>query len=210
MHVDYLTKLFGRFGRHIWKAVVDVLANEVVALIQTQRYEVGLFISDLPEAANVPILSLSDSSPVLSNQRFPYFVRMAHNDHNQTKAVGTLVKHYGWRRAAFLHSNDDFGFGGMSLLRDALRDLDCEIIYTSMIPLIAQEQTIREELRKLKTIQSSVFIVHAPCAPSMNLFMEAQEMGMMETGYVWIETQEFTSLWDYVLNASTMSSRGLP
>ncbi|GLJ29236.1 hypothetical protein SUGI_0576750 [Cryptomeria japonica] len=36
--------------------------------------------------------------------------------------------------------------------------------------------------------------------------MEAQEMGMMETRYMWRTTQEFTSLWDYVLNASTMSS----
>ncbi|GLJ46510.1 hypothetical protein SUGI_0980150 [Cryptomeria japonica] len=126
------------------------------------------------------------------------------------KVVVALVKHYSWRRAAFLHSNDDFGFRGMSSLRDALRDLNCEIVYTSMIPLTAQEQTIREELRKLKTIQSSVFIVHAPCDLSMNLFMEVQEMGMMVTGYMWIATQEFTSLWDYVLNASTMSSRGLP
>ncbi|GLJ29237.1 hypothetical protein SUGI_0576760 [Cryptomeria japonica] len=187
-------------------AAVDLLANEVVALIQTQRYEAGPFISDLGEAVNVPILSLSDSSPALSNQRFPYFVRMAHSDRNQMKAIAALVKHYGWRSVAFLHSNDDFGSGGMSSLRDALLDLDSEIVYTSMIPLTAQEQTIREELRKLKTIQSSVFIVHAPCDLSMNLFMEAQEMGMMETGYVWIATQEFTSLWDYVLNASTMSS----
>ncbi|GLJ46507.1 hypothetical protein SUGI_0980110 [Cryptomeria japonica] len=126
------------------------------------------------------------------------------------KTVAALVKHYSWRRAAFLHSNDDFGFRGMSSLRDALRDLNYEIVYTSMIPLTAQEQTIREELRKLKTIQSSVFIVHAPCDLSMNLFMEVQEMGMMEIGYMWIATQEFSSLWDYVLMLLQCHLAGLP
>ncbi|GLJ29256.1 hypothetical protein SUGI_0577040 [Cryptomeria japonica] len=185
---------------------VDLLANEVVALIQTQTPEAAPFVSELGEAANVPILSLSDSSPALSNQRFPYFVRMAYSDLIQMKAVAALVKHFRWRRIAFLHSDDDFGSGGLSALRDALRDLDSEIVYTSMIPSTAQKQTILEELYKLKTIQSSVFVVHTPCALGINLFKEAQEISMMEDDYVWITTQGFTSVWDYVLNASTMSS----
>ncbi|GLJ29246.1 hypothetical protein SUGI_0576920 [Cryptomeria japonica] len=174
---------------------VDLLANDVVALIQTHTSEAVPFVSGLGEAANVPILSLSVSNPALCKDRFPYFVCMAHSDRIQMKAFSTLpVKHYGWRSIAFLHSDHDFGSGAVSALREALRDLDSEIISTLMIPSTAQKQTIREETYKLKTIKSSVFVVHTPCALGMNLFMEAQETGMMNAGYVWITTQEFTSL----------------
>ncbi|GLJ29252.1 hypothetical protein SUGI_0576990 [Cryptomeria japonica] len=71
---------------------------------------------------------------------------MAYSDLIQMKAVAALVKHYRWRRIAFLHSDDDFGSGSLAALRDALRDLDSEIVYTSMIPSTAQKQTILEEL----------------------------------------------------------------
>ncbi|GLJ29245.1 hypothetical protein SUGI_0576910 [Cryptomeria japonica] len=101
-------------------AAIDLLSKEVVALIQTQTSEAAPFVSDLGEAASVPILSLSLSSPALSKKRFPFSVRMAHGDHIQMKSVAALVKHYGWRSIAFLHSNLDFGSGAMSALRDAL------------------------------------------------------------------------------------------
>ncbi|XP_057856928.2 glutamate receptor 3.6-like [Cryptomeria japonica] len=48
-------------------AGVDLLDNEVVALIQTQTSEATTFVSDLGEAAKIPILSLSISSPALSS-----------------------------------------------------------------------------------------------------------------------------------------------
>ncbi|GLJ29242.1 hypothetical protein SUGI_0576840 [Cryptomeria japonica] len=164
------------------------------------------FISHLGDAAHVPVFSLSDSSPAVSNQRFPFLVRMAHDDRIQMKAIASLVKHYGWRSISFLHSDHDFSCGAMSSFRDALKNLTSEIVYTTMIPSNAQKQTIREELYKLKAIDSRVFVVHTPFGLGMNLFVEAKEMGMMESGYVWMTTQGFASLWDYALNASTMTS----
>ncbi|XP_057825492.2 glutamate receptor 2.7 [Cryptomeria japonica] len=188
-------------------AAVDLLANEeVVALIEAQASKTEPLLSDLGEAANVPILSLSVTSPAHCNQRFPYFVRMAHIDSFQMKAVAALVNNYGWRSIAFLHSDNHFDSGAMPSLRDALRDLDSDIAYTSIIPSTAQKQTIRKELHKLKSIETRVYVVHTPFDLGMNVIMEAQKMGMMESGYVWIITQGFTSLWDYALNASTISS----
>ncbi|GLJ29238.1 hypothetical protein SUGI_0576790 [Cryptomeria japonica] len=104
---------------------------------------------------------------------------MSHDDCIQMKVVAALVNYYGWRSIVFLHSDDDFGSGAMSSLRDALRNLTSEIVYTTMIPSTAQKKAIREELYKLKTIKSSVFVVHTPCDLGMNLFVEAQEIGMV-------------------------------
>ncbi|XP_059077835.1 glutamate receptor 2.9 isoform X2 [Cryptomeria japonica] len=208
------TSWSGKIAKTAIKLAVEDVNNQSQLFNGTQMFlhlqeaqtPIETLSADLGEAANVPILSLSVTSPVLSNQRFPYFVRIARSDRVQMKAIAALVKHYGWRNIAFLHSDDDFGSGAMSALRDALRDLHSEIVYTSMMPSTSQKQTIREELYKLKSIKSSVFVVHTPSDLGINLFTEAQEIGMMEAGYVWITTHEFTSLWDYVVNASTMSS----
>ena len=35
--------------------------------------------------------------------------------------------------------------------------------------------------------------------------MKANEIGMMDSGYVWITTDEFTSLWDVMFNSSSMT-----
>ncbi|KAH9316702.1 hypothetical protein KI387_025329, partial [Taxus chinensis] len=188
---------------HAATAAYDLLDRQVVSIVETQTSEV---VSDIGEAAKVPILSFSATTPSLSDQRFPYLVRMAHSDSFQMKAIAALVKHYGWRRIVFLHSDVDFGCGAASLLSDALRDFGSEVVYISTISSTAEKQSIRKELYKLMEMESRVFVVHLPSDLGLNLFMEAQEMGMMKAGYVWITTPGFTSVWDYVLNASTMAS----
>ncbi|KAH9316695.1 hypothetical protein KI387_025322 [Taxus chinensis] len=162
--------------------------------------------ADIGEAAKVPILSLSATTPSLSHQRFPYLVRMAHSDGLQMKAIAAVVKYYGWRKTVFIHSDVDFGCGAVSLLSDALSDFGSEVVYITTISSTAEKQSIRKELYKLMSIESRVFVVHLPSDLGLNLFMEAQEMGMMKAGYVWITTPGFTSVWEYVLNASTMAS----
>ncbi|KAH9316697.1 hypothetical protein KI387_025324 [Taxus chinensis] len=188
---------------HAATAAYDLLDRQVVSIVETQTSEV---VSDIGEAAKVPILSFSATTPSLSHQRFPYLVRMAHSDSFHMKAIAALVKHYGWRRVVFVHSDVDFGCGAVSLLTDALRDFGSEVVYISMISSAAEKQSIRKELYKLMEMESRVFVVHLPSDVGLNLFMEAQVMGMMKAGYVWITTPGFTSVWDYVINASTMAS----
>ena len=87
-----------------------------------------------------------------------------------------------------------------------LRDVGSELKYRSVILQTADQQAIGEELNKLMTMQSRVFVVNMHSAIGSKFFMEAHKIGMMDCGYVWITTDEFTSLWDVLLKDSTLES----
>jgi ionotropic glutamate receptor len=60
--------------------------------------------------------------------------------------------------------------------------------YRSVISPSATDDQIVEELYKLKTMQTRVFIVHMYRSLGTRLFTKAKEIGMMSEGYVWIMT----------------------
>eukprot|EP01018_Ginkgo_biloba_P014871 Gb_39752 [translate_table: standard] len=182
-----------------------MLKREVVAIIGPQKSEVAEFVAQLGDAAQVPIISFSATNPLISVHRYPYFVRMARNDSLQMQSIAELAKAYGWRRVVAIYPDDDFGTGAISSLSDALGAVGSEIEYRSTISPTADSQSISEELYKLMSMQSRVFIVHMDYALGSNLLMVAKQIGMMATDYVWIITDGFTSLLD-VCNASVISS----
>ena len=177
----------------------------MVAIIGPETSEVAEFILHLGDAAQVPVVSFSVTSPFLSNHRFPYFVRMAHSDALQMQPIAALIEAYGWKKVTVVYADDGFGSGAVLSLSDALRDVGSEIGYRSVISPTADQQSIREELYKLMTMESRVFVAFMPSDLSSKIFMKANEIGMMDSGYVWITTDEFTSLWDVMLNASSMT-----
>eukprot|EP00253_Pinus_taeda_P021570 PITA_21570 len=186
-------------------AAFDLFENEVVAIIGPQASEVAEFILHLCDAAKVPIVSFSVTSPLLSNNRFPYFVRMAHSDALQMQPIAALVQAYGWRRITAIYSDDEIGTGAVASLSDSLRDVGSELEYRTVIPLSADHIVIEEKLYKLMTKESRVFVSYMQSVDlSSKLFMKAHEIGMMDSGYVWITTDEFTSLWDVLLNPSSI------
>ncbi|GLJ24212.1 hypothetical protein SUGI_0461620 [Cryptomeria japonica] len=187
-------------------AAVDLLREEAVAIIGPQTSQVAEFVSDVGDAGHVPIVSFSATSPLLSSSRFPYFVRMARSDASQMKAIAALVQYYGWRRIVAVYPNNDFGFGAINSLNDALTDVGSEIEYRSSISPSATTEAIREELYKLNNMQSRVFVAHMNSRLGLKLFAEAHAIGMMGPGYVWITTDGFTSLLDTLLNTSTLAS----
>ncbi|EPS66477.1 glutamate receptor, partial [Genlisea aurea] len=60
--------------------------------------------------------------------------------------------------------------------------------YTSLIPASATDDQIVEELYKLMSMQTRVFVVHMLYPLGSRLFTKADELGMMSSDYVWIIT----------------------
>ncbi|KAH9317200.1 hypothetical protein KI387_018969, partial [Taxus chinensis] len=180
-------------------AAVDLLKREVVAIIGQHTYEIAEIASSFGDAANVPIVS------VVANHKTPYLVGMAGSDDLQMKAIAAIVKKFGWRRIIFIHEDNYYGSAAASSLSDALRTVGSRIENRLAIFPTEDMQTIKEKLHKLKIMDARVFVARVPSDLGSNLFREAHGMGMMEAGYAWITTYEFTSVWD-VLNTSTMAS----
>ncbi|CAK7354064.1 unnamed protein product [Dovyalis caffra] len=175
-------------------AALDLIENvEVQAIIGPTTSTQANFVIGLGEKAQVPIISFSASSPSLTSIRSSYFFRATQNDSSQVKSICALVQAFGWREAVPIYVEDDCGEGIIPYLTDALQEVDARVPYRSVISPSATNDQIVEELYKLMTMQTRVFIVHMFPSLGARLFVKAKEIGMMSEGYVWIMTDWLTA-----------------
>ncbi|ERN07217.1 hypothetical protein AMTR_s00019p00179820 [Amborella trichopoda] len=164
--------------------------EKVQAIIGPQTSGEAEFLANLGDKSQVPVLSFSATSPSLSSSYTPYFVRGAVNDAAQAKPIAALLKAYGWRQAVAICEDSKFKSDLFLYLRDALEEIGSRLQYKSILPTFASEELIGQELYKLMTMQTRVFIVHMSSPLASRLFQKAQEIGMMSKDNAWIISDE--------------------
>nr|XP_043626691.1 glutamate receptor 2.8-like [Erigeron canadensis] len=174
-------------------AAIDLLKNvQVMAILGPQTSSQADFVIDIGSKSKVPIISPA-TSPSLSPKDDVYFIRSAHNSSSQLKAIAALIKNFGWREVVFVYEDGEYGRGLDPYLSDAMLDINVRIMYRSIIHPLVSDDWILQELYKLKTMQTRVFVIHALPALASRFFKKVNEAGMMEEGYIWIITEVLMS-----------------
>ncbi|KAB1205092.1 Glutamate receptor 2.7 [Morella rubra] len=155
---------------------------EVQAIIGPQNSMQADFIIQLGKKAQVPIISFSATSPSPTSLRSPYFFLAAQNESSQVKAICAIIQAFGWRQIVPIYVDNVFGEGIISFLVDALQDIDVRVPCRSAIAPSATDDEIGQELYKLMTMQTRVFVVHMEPKLGSRLFTKAKEIGMMSEG----------------------------
>ncbi|PSS07255.1 Glutamate receptor 2.8 like [Actinidia chinensis var. chinensis] len=177
-------------------AAIDLLKNvQVQAILGPIRSTQADFVIDIGTKTQVPILSLA-TSPSLSPTENPYFIRVAQNGSSQVEALTSIVKAFNWREVVLIYENNDYGKGVVPFLTDALQGISTQVRHRSVLSLSATDDHILQELYKLMTMQTRVFVVHMLPTLASRLFLKAKEVGMMRKEYVWIITDGLTTLLD--------------
>ncbi|KAK6162848.1 hypothetical protein DH2020_002689 [Rehmannia glutinosa] len=166
---------------------------EVDAVIGPQKSVQAKFVIGLGDAAKLPIISFSATSPSLYTHP-SYFVQTALNDAAQVDAIAAIVKDFGWSQVVFIYEDSDYGNGIIPYLSNAFQEVNARVSYRSIIPVSATEDFILEELKKMKTMQTRIFVVHLSSSLASNLFLKANEAEMMSEGYAWIVTSGLMDL----------------
>ncbi|CAL1353035.1 unnamed protein product [Linum trigynum] len=180
-------------------SALDLIKNvQVQAILGPDTSMQANFLIPLGEKAQVPIVSFSATSPTLASIGSPYFFRATQNDSTQVNAIAAIVKAFGWRQAVPIYVDDAFGQGIVPSLVDSLEAVDARVPYRSAISPSATDDQIGQELYKLMTMQTRVFIVHMSPDLGPRLFAKAKEVGMMSAGYVWIVTDGIAVFLDSV------------
>ncbi|KAL6846531.1 hypothetical protein ACP4OV_023979 [Aristida adscensionis] len=200
-HRTYTTKLVLHIrdsnGDNIQAAsqAVDLLENHNVrAIIGPQKSSEATFVSDLGNKTQVPVISFTATSPTLSSGNVPYFLRATLSDVAQVSCIAALIKAYGWREVVAIYEDTDYGRGIIPYLVDALQEFGASMPYRSAIPESASSEQVEQELYKLMTMQTRVYIVHMSSPIASVLFTKAKELGMMSETYAWILTDGITNI----------------
>lgn len=178
----------------VLQAALDLIKNEKVSAIIGPRSSLQAeFMIRLANKSQVPVITFSATSPLLTSTKTPYFVRATLNDLSQVRAIAAIVKSFEWRSVVAIYVDNEFGEGIMPYLADALQDVHTCITIRSVISLEASNDQITNQLYKLMTMQTRVFVAHMPPNLGFRVIQKARDIGMMGEGYVWIFTDGMTN-----------------
>lgn len=179
-----------------------------MAIIGPQFSTQADFVIHIGEKVRVPIISPA-TSPVLSPDRSLHFIRSSWRSSSQTKAIAATVKIFGWREVVLVYEDTNYGSGLVPLLTEDLLKSDALVSYQSVVSPSAGNDQILEELYKLKSTKTRVFVVHMLPALASRFFQMAKEAGMMVKGYAWIITDVVTSLLDSMDSKTIEAMQGV-
>ncbi|KAK3435464.1 hypothetical protein EUGRSUZ_C00162 [Eucalyptus grandis] len=168
-------------------SAVELLENERVdALIGPQTSEEAELLGELGD--RVPIISFSASSPLLSREKNPNFIRMTTNDNSQVGAIAALVQKFGWRELVIIHEDSSYGNGIIPDLLLTLHEGNARVAHRTVLPPQARDIYVEAQLYKLMALSANIFIVHMSASLASRFFIKVNELGLMSTGYGWIVT----------------------
>ncbi|KAL8466478.1 hypothetical protein ACS0TY_035530 [Phlomoides rotata] len=181
---------------------------EVDAIIGPQTSAQANFVIGLGDAAKVPVISCSATSPALHPQT-PYFVQTALSDAAQVDAIVAIVNYFQWHQVVFVYEDTYYGNGIIPYLSNAFQQINARVSYRCVIPLSATDDFILRELYKMKTMQTRVFVVHTSSTLASKFFPKVKEAGMMSEGYAWIITSGLMDLFHSLESRVVDSMQGV-
>ncbi|CAI9300895.1 unnamed protein product [Lactuca saligna] len=180
---------------HALSAALDLLEKpKVEAIIGSESTAEAKFLAVLGDKARVPILSLS---PCLSCNKHPYFLQVTQdeNETSQFKAIAAMAESFRWKEVIVICEDSDRGRD----MTNTLQTKSILVTYRSLISTSFSNELLQEELHRLSTMQTKIFIMHASPSLASHLLVNAKYLGMMDKGYKWIitsKTMEFLNLMD--------------
>ena len=179
------------------------------AIIGLQTWEEASIVAELGCKARIPIISLADETPPWATDRWPFLVQASPEKHQQMKAVAAVIGSWGWRGINVIYEDTNIAASEIiPFLADALKEVGSEIKHLAALPpssAVNSSSFLSDQLQWLKGKQPRVFVVHSSLSMAESLFSKANELGMMEKGYVWIVTDSITNL-VHSMNSSLISS----
>ncbi|XVE78211.1 hypothetical protein DITRI_Ditri13aG0126400 [Diplodiscus trichospermus] len=125
--------------------------------------------------------------------RSPFFVQIGDDQTSEIKGVAALIQLYKWRNVILIHEQNDLDLDNddtISYLAALLEEKNICISFMSSIAASSEDDQIIEQLHELKTLQTTVFIVHLPHSVASRLFLNTKRLGMIDSGYAWIVTSK--------------------
>ncbi|XP_024632226.1 glutamate receptor 2.1 [Medicago truncatula] len=165
--------------------------QKVQVIIGMHTWPEAAIMEDIGSKAQVPIISFAAPTitPPLMNNRWPFLTGI----HN------------------IIYKDDGYGgdYGMLTLLGEALQDVDSMIEHCLILPLISSlhdpGELISKEMIKLTQTQSRVFIVlQSSLEMEIHVFKEASKVGLVDKESVWMIPESIANLLDSV-NKSAIS-----
>eukprot|EP00252_Welwitschia_mirabilis_P010775 TRINITY_DN2428_c0_g1_i10.p1 TRINITY_DN2428_c0_g1~~TRINITY_DN2428_c0_g1_i10.p1 ORF type:complete len:535 (-),score=101.88 TRINITY_DN2428_c0_g1_i10:1004-2608(-) len=189
------------------EAAFELMEKNMAAIIGPQSSVVAHVVSYISTQLQIPLLSFAATDPTLTSYEYPYFIRTAHSDYFQMRAIADFVGHFNWKEVVAIYADNEYGRNGIGILGDALLSAGAQITRKEAMAPGIDAQGMKAILEKMLLMETRVFVVHMNSDEGLKLFSTAKRMGMVSSGFVWIVTDWLSSALDSgMLEPEGMSS----
>ncbi|XP_039686324.1 glutamate receptor 2.7-like [Medicago truncatula] len=217
-----ITLLFCDSGRNPLQSASTaeelITKEKVKVIIGMETWQEAAIVADVGAMFQVPTISFS--SPLvpssLTQTRWPFLIQMAQNQTAQINFISGIIHAFNSQKVIAIYEENPYNsdFGMLSLLSEALQKVNSQIEYQLVLPpftsLSDPKGFVLDELLKLLRLKSRVFIVLQASLPMViQLFREANKIGLLEKESTWIINEEITSMLDYVDKSVLSSMEGV-
>ncbi|KAM9481491.1 extracellular calcium-sensing receptor-like [Clarias gariepinus] len=140
----------------------------------------------------IPVVSHLATCACLSDKRkYPSFFRTVPSDYYQSRALATLVKHFGWTWVGALCSDNDYGNNGINEFIIAAKEKGICVEYTKAIFRTDPREKILKVVEIIKASTSKVIVAFISYS---DLGVLLKEMALQNlTGFQWIGSESWIS-----------------
>ncbi|RWW18416.1 hypothetical protein GW17_00017600 [Ensete ventricosum] len=193
-------------------AFVGVAAKDLIrwgaeAIIGTGTWPEVATLSKAGDTARIPVLSLA-ATPT-SSSRMSFVLQMSYPAAGEVRCLAAIIRSFNWRRVIVIYEDDTYGSssGVLALLSDVLRDSGSQIDHYIAFPPLRTTDMIRRKLKGIPRQLSKVFVLlRSSPELTVELFKQANKLGIMAKDHVWIVNDDITALLDSTLTPSFISS----
>ena len=155
------------------------LSVGVSGVVGTSFSSVSIPVASLLRLFKIPQISYAATAEVLSDKsRFDYFFRTIPPDSLQARAIAAIIIKFNWTYIIAIHSDDDYGKGGIAALQNELESANLSsqtLCLGSVIPVSTSATSkdyveIVEKINKEWVANSSVVILFAQLSNAEGIF----------------------------------------
>uniref|UniRef100_A0A3Q2PJL4 Olfactory receptor C family, n1 n=1 Tax=Fundulus heteroclitus TaxID=8078 RepID=A0A3Q2PJL4_FUNHE len=158
------------------------------AIIAESGSSQSLAVAETLGPFHVPMVSYFSTCACLSNRaKYPTFFRTIPSDYFQAKALGSLVKHFGWEWIGAIQSDNDYGRNGILAFTEEVKKLNICIAFIGTVLRTYPLDKILKVVEMIKESSVKVILAFVPEGDFYPLMKEIVKHNI--TGIQWIASE---------------------
>ncbi|KAJ3702277.1 hypothetical protein LUZ61_005982 [Rhynchospora tenuis] len=187
-------------------AATNLIKSRVQAIIGPLSYLETNIVASICNQSHIPVISISATSSATSASNL---IHATLDFSSEIRFIANFIKNHSWHYVIPVYEDSDYGASILPSLIHNLYLVGAEVHESVAIPLNAPDSRIENELRIMKGLRGSVFIVHIMSPLAIRFFQIANKLGMVSKNYVWIVTSSIGGILDTLEPANLNFMNGI-
>ena len=197
--LEAVVRHYDEFSLHsLVEASCSLVTNGAVAVISPDgSYNIGTQADILGEL-KIPLISAVATDPHIKRASRKSLMLMSPGDEYQSNAILDLLNFYHWHEVSLVASDTNYGINGVNFFQQLLTlKSGAEFVIRSItfFNAVGHPDTMgfKNTLKNVKRSLSRVIILNCEGRYGRQVLEQANELGLLDEGHVWIVTDGITS-----------------